>query len=146
MTEPASQLTKIGNEFKFQVGDGASPPTFANFCAVFDAGALGETKPLIDVTSLCDNARVYRSGLSDGNSITLKANFLQGDTVLRSMYAAFVAHTVQTFRVEVDNTSPEEYFEFNATITAWSLLIPLGAKAELNFTLKITGQVVWHYT
>ena len=36
MTEPASTETRLGNEFKFQVGTG-SPPTFTDFCAVTDA-------------------------------------------------------------------------------------------------------------
>jgi hypothetical protein len=65
MSELASNYTLIGNEFTFQIGAG-SPPTFSNFCAVYDTGNIGENKPQIDVTSLCDQARVYRAGLSDG--------------------------------------------------------------------------------
>lgn len=145
MTEPPSTATRLGNEFKFQVGSG-SPLTFANFCAVTDAGAIGETKPQIDVTSLCDEARAYRGGLADGASISLKCNFLQGDTAIRAMYAAYQANEVQTFRLALDDTSPAEYFQFKATITAWNLAVPVGAKAEVIFTLKITGAVTWHYT
>jgi hypothetical protein len=145
MPEPASVLTRLGNEFKFQVGSG-SPPTFANFCAVTDAGAIGETKPQIDVTSLCDSARTYRGGLADGASITLKCNFLQGDAAIRAMYVAYQNNEVQTFRLALDDTSPEEYFQFEAAITAWNLAVPVGNKSEVVFTLKISGVVTWHYT
>lgn len=148
MSEPASTLTYIGNQFKFQIGAGNSPETFTDFCAIFDAGNLGEVKPLIDVTSLCDQARTFRSGLSDGASITLKANFLQGDALIHEMYQAFKANTIKNYRleVEVSGSSPgDEYFEFAATITGWNVLVPVGAKAEVNFTLKITGPVTWHY-
>lgn len=150
MTEPANTLTKIGNDFTFQVGigtAGGSPDSFTyhDFCAVFDAGTIGETKPLIDVTSLCDQARTYRAGLSDGASFTLKCNFLDGDFLEQQMYQFFKSHAVQGYRLKLDGISPEEHFEFDATITAWQVLVPVGAKAELNFTLKITGPVTWVY-
>lgn len=145
MTEPASVLTRLGNEFKFQIGTG-SPLVFANFCAVYDAGAIGETKPLVDVTSLCDSARQYRGGLADGASISLKCNFLQGDTTLRAMYTAYQNNTTNTYRLALDGTSPAEYFQFQAAITAWQLGVPVGGKADLAFTLKISGSVTWHYT
>jgi hypothetical protein len=145
MPEPASTLTRIGNEFKFQIGVG-SPLVFTNFCAVYDSGTLGEAKPQIDVTSLCDTARTYRGGLADGLTIALKTNFLQGDATIRAMYAAYQAGTIQTYRLKVDNTSPAEYFQFKATILGWNVTNPIGARADVSFSLKITGPVTWHYT
>lgn len=141
----SSEDTLIGNEFKFQVGNGASPEVFANFCAVIDPGAIGEDKPLIDVTSLCDAARTYRGGLADGASIPLKCNFIQGDSATRSMYTKYKANTVGAFRLTLDDTSPEEFFEFNAVITGWSLGVPSGDKASVTFTLKVTGEITWVY-
>lgn len=140
MTEPASSFTRIGNEFTFQIGSG-SPPTFADFCAVVDSGSIGETKPQIDVTSLCDTARVYRPGLADGASITLKCNYLSGDSVILALYAAYDANTIETFRLLADDTSPEEAFEFQAAVLGWNVTTPVGAKAEVSFTLKISGAV-----
>lgn len=140
MSEPASSFTRIGNEFKFQIGTG-SPPSFSNFCAVFDSGSIGENKPQIDVTSLCDAARVYRAGLADGAQITLKCNYLSGDSVILALYQAFKNHTVEVFRLLADDTSPPEAFQFHATILGWNVITPVGAKAEVNFVLKITGSV-----
>jgi hypothetical protein len=145
MSEPASEETRIGNEFKFQIGSG-SPATFTDFCAVTDAGQIGESSPQIDVTSLCDEARTYRAGLADGSQINLKCNFLQGDATIRALYQAYKTKTRQVFRLKVDDTSPEEYFEFNATVLGWNVTAPVGAKAEVTFTLKISGGVTWHYT
>ena len=118
MSEPASSFTRIGNEFTFQIGAG-SPPTFSDFCAVVDTGSIGESKPQIDVTSLCDDARVYRAGLADGAQITLKCNYLSGDSVILALYQAFKNHT----------------------ILGWNVTTPVGAKAEVAFVLKISGSV-----
>lgn len=145
MVEPASTETRIGNEFKFQVGNGASPPEFSNFCAVTDPGAIGEEKALIEVTSLCDKGKVYRGGLPDGASIPLKCNFIQGDTAIRAMYQLYKTNTPGVFRLTLDDTSPEEYFEFSATVTAWSLAVPTGDKSSVTFTLKVNGEVDWVY-
>lgn len=140
MTEAASQFTRIGNEFTFQIGAG-SPPTFSNFCAVVDTGSIGESKPQIDVTALCDEARVYRAGLADGAQITLKCNYLSGDTVILALYQAFKNHTTEVFRLMVDGTSPVEAFEFHAAVLGWNVTTPVGAKAEVDFVLKISGSV-----
>lgn len=146
MTDPTgvSADTRIGNEFKFAVGNGATPTeVFANFCAVVDPGAIGEEKALIDVTALCDDARTYRTGLPDGASIPLKCNFIQGDTAIRNMYTKYQAGATVNYRLTLDDTSPEEMFSFAAVITAWSLGVPVGDKATVTFTLKISGLVTW---
>lgn len=142
----ASEDTMLGNEFKFQVGNGAEPTEiFSDFCAVSDPGAIGEEKALIDVTSMCDEARTYRGGLPDGVSIPLKCNFIQGDTAIRSMYQSYRQDTRRNYRLALDDTSPPEYFEFGAIVTAWNLGIPVGDKASVTFTLKISGLVDWVY-
>lgn len=142
----ASEDTMIGNEFKFEVGNGAEPTeAFAPFCAVVDPGAIGEEKALIDVTSLCDAARTYRGGLADGASIPLKCNFIQGDVATRNMYQKYKNNETGHFRLTLDDTSPEEYFEFNAAITAWNLAVPSGDKASVTFTLKVSGGITWVY-
>jgi hypothetical protein len=143
MSEPASNLTLIGNDFRFQIGDTASPPNFSDFCAVVDAGAIGETKPLIDVTTLCDQARTYRGGLRDGKQIVLKCNFLQGDTVERALVAAFKASTLEVFRLEITGTSPLEYFQFHAAVIDWAVTAVTGTKSEISITVKVSGGVDW---
>ena len=139
----ASEDTLLGNEFKFQISDGNSPETFANFCAVVDVGAIGEEKPLVDVTAMCDAARTYRNGLADGVEIPLKCNFIDGDTGIIQLYEQYKADEVANFRLTVDNSTPDEYFEFSAIVRAWNLAVPVGDKASVTFTLKISGAVTW---
>jgi hypothetical protein len=139
----ASEDTLIGNDFVVQVGDGESPEVFTDLCAANDFGAVGEEKPLIDVTTYCDEARTYRNGLQDGTEIPLQLNFIPGDAQSHQLYQDYLANTVRRFRILVKNSSPAEYFEFGATVRGWSTGLPVGDKSSLTFTLKISGPVVW---
>lgn len=141
----ASEDTLIGNEFRFQIGNGASPETFSDMCAIVEANGLGEESPLIDTTALCDAARTYRRGLPDGLEIPLVANFIQGDGQIQQLYEDYKAKTVRNFRMVIADSSPEEYIEFSAIIRGWNLGAPSGEKATMTFTLKATGDVNWIY-
>lgn len=138
--------TLIGNEFRFAILNTlVSPGEFVDFCAVTDPGAIGEEKPLIDVTALCDLGRVYRGGLRDGVEIPLVVNFIQGDPQIRAMYEQYQSDDEGTFRLYIPGTSPEEYFQFQGIIRAWNLGVPVGDKASMTFTLKVNGAVQWVY-
>ena len=139
----ASEDTLIGNEFRFQIGDGASPETFTDMCAIVEANGLGEESPLIDTTALCDLARTYRRGLPDGLEIPLVANFIQGDAQIQQLYTDFKQKVVRNFRMMIADSSPAEYVEFSAIIRGWSLGAPVGEKSTMTFTLKATGDVNW---
>ncbi len=139
----ASEDTLIGNDFRFQIGNGASPEAFADMCAVAEANGIGEEAPLIDVTTVCDQARVQRRGLPDGLEIPLVVNFVQGDTQIQRLYLDFKQKVVRRFRMAIADVSPPEYVEFGAIIRGWNLGPPVGEKATMNFTLKAIGEVNW---
>lgn len=138
----ASEDTLIGNDFRVQIGDNNSPPNFTDFCPAIDFGALGEEKPLVDVTALCDLARRYRNGLADGLEIPLQCNYLAGDLQLKGLYNDFKNDTIRDFRVILVGSSPAAFFQFAATVRAWNVTAPVGERATLTFTLKITGAVI----
>jgi hypothetical protein len=94
------------------------------------------------VTSLCDRARTYRNGLADGLEIPLGANFQPDDDQIRSMYASYKADTIRSFRLATKG-SPHDVFGFRATIRGWRLGLPVGEKASVTFTLKISGEITW---
>lgn len=140
----ASEDTLIGNDLVFQVGDpDVSPVTYADMCAVFDFGSVGEEKPLIDVTALCDDGRAYRNGLADGVEIPLQCNFIVGDAQLERLYTAYSNDEIMPFRIHRKSGSPDTHFDFFATVRAWNVTGPVGAKSVLTYTLKISGRVLW---
>lgn len=138
----------LGNDFKVLLGDGDSPPTFADMCAAVDFGSVGEEKPLVDVTSYCDDARAYRNGLADGVEIPLQLNYISGDVTAQALYNAYKNDELVQIRItkkdepDVSPTIPE-YFEFLATVRAWNVSGAIGERATLTFTLKVSGAVLW---
>lgn len=139
----SSEDTLIGNDFRFQVGNGASPEVFSNMCSAVELNGIGEESPLIDTTSMCDQARTYRPGLKDGIEAPLVVNFIQGDSQIQNFYTAFKNKTLLNLRMLIADTSPEEYFEFTALVRGWSHGAPVGEKSTMTFTLKATGEVNW---
>jgi len=142
----ASEDTLLGNELRMQIGDGNSPEVFTDFCAASDVSGIGETKPQVDVTTLCDLVRKFRGGLAEGSEVTLTANLIQGDTQIRELFQAYKADDIVNFRLAMVGVSPEEFFAFSATILGWTVNPPVGDKATMVFTLKISGEVAWVYT
>lgn len=132
----------IGNEFRFQVGDGASPEAFDNMCSVVDFGEVGEEKPLIDITTLCSEGREYRNGLADGVEISLVCNYESGDAQIAGLYADYQADALRNFRI-VTTDSPGDQIDFAAIVRAWKIGAPVGEKSSVTFTLKISGAVDW---
>ncbi len=141
-----SEDTLIGNELRLRIGNGASPEVFADFCSASDVSGIGETKPQVDVTTLCDLARKFRGGLAEGSEVTLTANLIQGDTQARDLYQSYKANDVVSFRLDMVGVSPPEFFAFAASILGWKVNPPVGEKATIVFTLKISGAVTWVYS
>lgn len=142
----ASEDTLIGNELRLQIGDGNSPETFTDFCAASDVSGLGESKPQVDVTTLCDLARTFRGGLPEGAEVTITANLIQGEQQTRDLFQAYKADEVVNFRLTMVGISPAEFFAFSGSILGWTVANPVGEKASMTFTVKISGGVEWIYT
>lgn len=142
----ASEDTLIGNELILAIGDGNSPELFVDFCAIGDVAGLGESKPQVDVTTICDTARKFRGGLAEGAEMTIAANIIQGDAQTRSLFENYKNDDIVNFRYRFRDTSPAEYFAWSASILGWSIAGPIGDKAVMTFTLKISGGVEWVYT
>lgn len=142
----SSEDTKIGNDWKVQLGDSSSPPNYSDICAAFDFGEVGEEKPLVDVTTYCDNGRTYRNGLADGVEIPLQCNYISGDATTASLYDAYKNDEIVNIRIvskTEDSPDSAECFVFGATVRAWKVSGPIGGKSVLTFTLKISGAVTW---
>jgi hypothetical protein len=142
----ASEDTLIGNELRLQMGDGNSPEVFTDVCSASDVSGVGENKPQVDVTTLCDLARKFRGGLPEGTEVTITANLIQGATDTRALFEAYKADDIVNFRMTVIGSSPEEFFAFSMALLSWNIANPIGEKASMTFTGKISGGVEWVYT
>jgi hypothetical protein len=142
----ASEDTLLGNDLRLQIGDGASPEAFADYCDASDVSGIGESKPQVDVTTLCDLARKFRNGLAEGQEVTIVANLIQGSAQTRALFQSYKSDDIVNFRLTMVGTSPEEFFAFSMTLTAWTIGGTVGEKATMTFTGKISGGVEWVYT
>lgn len=142
----SSEDTLIGNELILQIGDGNSPEVFVDFCALSDLAGLGETKPQVDTTTVCDTARTFRNGLAEGNELTVVANLIQGDAQVRALFASYGDDEIVNFRYRMKDVSPSEYWAWSSTILSWGIAGPVGEKATMTFGMKITGPVEWIFT
>lgn len=140
------EQTAIGNDLKLQVGDGNSPEEFVDFCAVFAVEGLGETKPLVDVTTMCNDARSFRGGLAEGNEFSISANLIQGEARTRELYQSYRRGDIINWRLPFKDVSPEEFFAWSTVLLGWTLSTPIGDKATIVFQVKVTGDVDWVYT
>ena len=142
----ASEETLLGNELILAIGDGNSPEVFTDFCSIGDVSGLGETKPQVDVTTICDTARKFRNGLAEGNEMTVAANLIQGDAQVRALFQSYKNDEIVNFRYRMKDVSPEEYFAWSATVLSWTIAGAIGEKASMTFGMKISGPVEWIYT
>lgn len=143
----ASEDTALGNDLVLQIGTGDSPEEFLDFCAVNAVEGLGESKPLVDVTTMCDNARAFRNGLREGAELTINANLIRGDAQTRDLFQRYKVDEIVNWRLPFKDDSPsEEYFAFSTTILGWTLGSPIGDKATMQFSVKVTGGVDWVYS
>lgn len=150
----SSEDTLIGNDLVLAIGDGNSPEVFLDFCALSDMSGLGETKPQVDTTTVCDTARTFRNGLAEGNEMTVVANLIHGAAAssaaalaaIRDLFASYKADDIVNMRYRFRDVSPDEYFAFSTTILSWAIAGPIGDKVTMTFGMKISGEVEWVYT
>lgn len=141
----ASEDTLLGNDLRLQIGDGTSPEEFVDYCDASDVSGIGESKPQVDVTTLCDLARTFRNGLAEGQEVTIVANLIQGSAQTRALFESYKNDDIVNFRLVMVGTSPEEFFAFSMTMNAWTVGGAVGEKATMTFTGKISGPVDWVY-
>lgn len=132
----------LGNDWKVQVSFD-SPTAYEDACAVADFGSVGEEKPLVDVTTYCNNARAYRNGLADGVEIPLASNYVSGDAISKGLYQAYKDDSLVNVRIVSKDDPTQEYFEFLATVRAWNVTGPVGEKSVLTYTMKVSDEVLW---
>jgi hypothetical protein len=138
-------LAYIGSQTLFQMGDGASPETFATVGEVTHIGPLSIKKDVIEVTHLLSVAREYVLGLSEGQEITLTCNNVPTDTKQSLLWTtANAISTSKNFKYVYPSTvaGGTKTYSFAALVLSASIgdTTPNGA-VPVTFGLKITGAI-----
>lgn len=135
-------MTAFVSNIFFERGDGGSPEGFDRVCPVMSISGLGETNDLVDVTTFCSGGnREYISGLSDGQEITIEANYETDGDELALMIADVKAKANKNYRVVVEEGSPTTVFSFGGTPLSWVLNPSVDDKNTISFTVKISGEI-----
>jgi hypothetical protein len=136
-----SEDSLLGSDFTLQIGDGNSPEAFVDACSVNDVQGLGEAKPLVDVTTYCDDARTFIGGLREGNEVTLQMNLIKAAADKSDLFSHWDAGTNVNFRFASKDSPAVMYLQWGGALINWALQPPVGDKVQLSFTVKISGGV-----
>jgi len=129
----------VGKGTKFKRGDGASNETFIAIAEVNAVGLPNQSRPMIDVTDLSDAARVFRPGLLDSGTVTLRMNFTRDAYI--AMRSDLLSDSSRNYQIVLPD-SGQTTITFAAYVQDMSGDIPdPDQKIEVNVTFKITGEI-----
>lgn len=132
----------VGN-FKFFVGDGASPEAFTSWCEVFDIPEFGQTNELVEITSFCNGgSRQYASGLADGLEMEFQGNHLPNSTVQESLRDHVIAGDTINIAIDDENISPAERYILNVVALSWRIGPVVDDRNTFIFGIKINSITV----
>lgn len=124
------------------VGNGASPEVFVDYCEVDENTGIGVKNDQIDATNFCSGgSKEFIPGLSEGNEVTIGANYSLDDTVQDDLMDRTDNKEVVNFRVTMGSTMGK-IFSFSLAMLSWELAPSVADKNKITFTGKITGPIV----
>lgn len=141
----------IGYGSLLQRGNGLSPQTFTSIAEVKAVGEFGAERELLDVTNF-DSLNAFREyilGLKDGVELSVVANFLPNNATQNSttgVIDGFNDGTQSDFRLKLRNPntlSAVGTFNFSGLIRGWRVPIDVAGPMELNFMVKLTGDITY---
>ncbi|HEQ98808.1 MAG TPA: outer capsid protein Hoc [candidate division Zixibacteria bacterium] len=134
----SNAVAGVGTQFKR--GDGASSETFTAIAEITRIGGPGQTRELIDVTSLDSTGgwREFIAGFRDGGELTLEMNFtLDGYS---EMLTDFLSDDSVNYQIVLPNTEAS-VLDFAGFVMDLPLDIDPADAIKLNVTIKLTGAV-----
>lgn len=126
----------------FERGTAIPAVSFDRVCEVFSISGVGETNELVETTTFCSSGfREYIAGLADGEEITLEANYKPGSDDLSNLIADVKAKVTRTYRLVIEQGSPETTMTFDAAPLSWVLNPSVDDRNTISYTLKISGEI-----
>ena len=138
----SSEDTVLGSAFKLLLGDNGSPEDFSQACSITDIQNLGESKSQVETTAYCDSARTYIAGLREGQEVQIQANLIPGATDVQTIFSEWDQGRNISIRFALKSDPDNYYFEARLALLSWSLTPPVDGRAQLQFSGKITGNVI----
>ena len=137
--EVASQDSKIGVETT--PGGG----TYTDIGNITGYSGPSGSKPEIDVTTLVDSAQRFIAGLPDYGQVDCEGNFQDtedaGMAIVRANYEASGATNIN-FRITIGTATGD----FSGYVNALAYASAAGGKADLNFSIRVSGAVTWTFS
>lgn len=131
----------IGKIF-FERGDDNSPTGYTRICTVFSLPGFGKTNSLEDVTTFCSNgSREYIPGVSDGDEISVEANYDQSDASLIAVQGDIDAKLTRPYRIVIEQYSPNIAYQMFLAGIMWKIKPSPDSKNAIEFNFKISGEI-----
>lgn len=136
-------MTAFVGKHYFERGDGGSPEAFNRICAAYSISGFGQTNELVDVTTFCSNGRrEYISGITEGQEITIEANYDTSDADLQTLMDDVGAKVNHNYRIVIEDGSPQTVYSFEAAPLSYALNPSVDDRNTISFTFKISGDIV----
>ena len=130
----------IGNIFFER--EGTTPGSYDRVCEVFSITGVGETNALEDVTTFCSGGfREYIGGLSDGEEMSIEANYGTSNSMTSLMIDDVKAKTNKNYRLVIEDGSPTTVMSFAGAPLSWVINPSVDSKNTITFTVKISGEI-----
>lgn len=121
----------------------ASPEVFTDIPKCTSITPIGQTRNLIDVTSLDSTAREYKKAIKDGQEINLEIQYNPQNAQHNGLRSDMSSESSRRYRVTLTD-DPATVIEFSALCTNWSITdVEVDGVYKLEVTLKPTGDLTF---
>ena len=115
---------------------------------IIDISGPGMSKDAIEVTfhdGTGDGYREFIPGWRDGGEISVTANWLPSNATQDDLLDVFEGDDLRTFTITTagDGSGGTIDIDFSGIVTSFNAAMPLEEQGKLEFTLKISGAVVF---
>lgn len=131
------------SRWKAYLGSVGSPVTYTAVEECFEITGLGVTKSQEDVTNFDSptGTREYIPGLSEGDEVTIRCNYLPAGTQQAAWMTMIDAGVNRKFRASYVGVSPNKTFSFEASPVTWRVVPNATGKNTVEFVVKISGSI-----
>ena len=128
-------------QWDFYTGTNASPIVYTELPEVLSVSGIGQTNPLIEVTSFDSTAKEYIAGLADGTEVSIECNYIATNSAITGLLTNIEAGSTINFKATYTATSPNKRFTFQAVCLSYEIAPSFSDKNTIKFSLKVTGSI-----